>query len=170
MPTPTRDEYSFGMLTSRRGDTFREGKNPFTGEVVRFYDSRATLEECRALEAILRQYAINFNEDCLDYCGEIDGTRICIPNTDLRDGHFGGASIELTGEPVSDAALIAVVEMGKAANLFFEHSIGEGALAAPNVEIRDRVKTFRDKELVLVDTVAKLRSWLDENVDSRKVV
>lgn len=169
MPVPTHDEYSFGMYTSRRGDTFREGKNPFTGEVVRFYEGSATLDECRALEAVLGQYDIALKEDCLDYCGEIDGTRICIPDTDLKDAHFRGTSIELTGATVSDAALTMVLEMGKSANLFFENFRGERTLAAPTPEIRERVKNYRDEEVVIVDTVAKFRAWLDDHVGSRKV-
>jgi hypothetical protein len=169
MATPTREEYSFGIYTSRRGEKFREGKNPFTGEVVRFYEGIATLDECRSLEAVLRQHAIDFNKDSLDHAGEIDGTKICIPDTDLRDGNFRGASIDLTGNHVSDAALTMVLEMGKSASLFFENLRGKKRPAAPTSEIRDRVKNFRDEEVVIVDTVAKLRAWFDEIVGSRKV-
>lgn len=170
MSTPTRDLYSFGMLTSRRGETFREGKNPFTGEIVRFYNSTATPDECKALEAVLGRYTIDFDTDSITYRGEVDGTEIFIPNVDLRDGYFGGTTIELVGEVISDGSITAVLEMGKSANLFFENSIGEGALAAPTSEILAKVNTFRDEEVVLVDTVTRLRSWLDDHVGSRKVV
>ena len=158
------------MLPSRRGDTFREGKNPFTGEVVRFYDSTATPDECNTLEAVLLRYGINFDDDSITYRGKVGGTEIFIPNVNIGNGHFRGASIELVGEDISEESIAAVLEMGKSANLFFENSIGEGALAAPTSEIRDRVATVRDEEVLLVDTVPKLRAWLMDHVGSRKVI
>ena len=169
MAKPTRDEFSFGMLTSHRGETFREGKNPFTGEVVRFYNSTATLDESKALEAVLDRYGIKFDDAAVTYSGEVDGTEICIPNANISDGPFGGASIELVGKIISDKSLAIVLEMGESANLYFENSIGEGALAAPTSEIQRRVASFRDEEVLLVDTVAILRTWLLDHVGCRKV-
>lgn len=170
MPSPTRDEYSFGMLTSRRGDTFREGKNPFTGEVVRFYDSTATPEECIALAEVLLRHGIKYDADSVSYYGCIAGTHICIPNTDLTSGHFGGASIELVGQEISDQSLDAVLEMGRSAEMFFQDSCGEGPIAAPTSEVKERVQAFREEEILLVKTAKELRSWLVDHLGSRKVI
>lgn len=158
------------MQVARRGETFREGKNPFTGEVVRFYDHQATKEEIAALEEVLERYGIEFDYDSMSNYGEIEETMICIPHMNLSDGYFGGASIELVGNSISDKVIEAVLEMGRSANLFFSSSIGEGALAAPTAEVESNVQAFRDEQVLLVDTVAKMRSWLLEHVGARKVI
>jgi hypothetical protein len=171
MVKATRDDFSFVMLPSRRSDTFREGKNPFTGEVVRFYNSTATPDECQALKAVLLGYGIHFDEESFSYRGKVGGTEIYIPDVHIGSGSFSGASIDLVGEMISDESLTAVLEMARSASLYLENSTGEGALAAPTPEIRDRVATSRsDEEVLLIDTVAKLRTWLVDIVGSRKVI
>jgi hypothetical protein len=165
---PRRILLCHASVTTRRYVPRRQ--NPFTGEVVRFYDSTANPDECNALEAVLLRYDINFDDDSITYRGKVGATEIFIPNVNIGNGHFRGASIELVGEVISEESITAVLEMGKSANLFFENSIGEGALAAPTSEVRDRVATVRDEEVLLVDTVPKLRAWLMDHVRSRKVI
>src|SRR5690606_23175297 len=123
-------------------------------------------EECVALEETLKRYGIHIDCEALEYSGEIHGTRICLPDIDLRDRYFGGTSIELVGEKISDESIVAVLDMGKAAAAYY--STHEGPLAAPTSEIKARAEEHHVGEIVLVDTVVKLRNWLIDHVGVRR--
>lgn len=151
---------SFTVGSSRRKDTYREGRNPFTGEINRFYDFACTAEELEAIAGLADQYGFDIDRDIIFSEAEIEGTRIQMPNTDLKSKSFIGSSVILIGTAISDESLGFVLTLCREGGLYLGPCVGTSLLAAPSEEIKSRLEKFHDDEVLLVENTQQILAWL----------
>ena len=164
--------YGFFLHTCHLSDRVRKGINPSTGEPVEFpIDDGLTDVERNAVRRVFAKFGVEGPEP------EFEGYALYIPGNGsvrFRGGEFEddempikGLDVEISVKKLSDDILRLVFEVARQGNLAFMSSIGD-QVGLPSKSSGARSKK-RWPEATIIESTDSLRSWLENQIGSRKV-
>ena len=162
-------EYSFNLHTANLGEKYREGKNPFTGEVIRFpIDLGLTDLEKATLKRIFRENGINGPEDDGEgYAGYFEHNQSIRFRCNLNnDEPINGIAVEVIVKELSETILSIIIELSKQSKLVLTSSIGDcvSMFSQP-----DNRHIERWGHIQIIETASDLAVWLNNEIGSRDV-
>ena len=170
----THWEYCFYQHTCHLGDRVRKATNPFTGEPVEFpIDDGLTAGECDDVRRVFEKFEVQgpepHGEGYALYLPENESVRFRGgPDIDDPDGvPLVGFSVEIVVKNLSDDVLALVLDVARQGNLAFVSSTGESS-ALVNASNDPRIQK-RWPNAGVIGTNNALRSWLESNIDRRRL-